>query len=226
MNNMKWTYFLTAGLLTVAAITTQAQDKKASASGISFGVRAGVSLQNINGRDANDNKLQNKLVPRFQGGVNIELPLADEFFIQPGIMFAAKGTEFKGSNTNLSLSYIEVPVNFLFKPVVGTGKLLLGAGPYIGFGIAGKSEPENSSSSSVTFKNSITVAEAISGAPYYRKIDAGTNLLFGYEMINNLSVQLNAQLGLAKINPDIEGLNNNKTMYRNTGFGLSIGYRF
>jgi len=226
MNNMKLTYFLTAGLLTVAAITTHAQDKKASASGISFGVRAGVSLQNINGRDANDNKLQNKLVPRFQGGVNVELPLADEFFIQPGVMFAGKGTEFKGSNNNLSLSYIEVPVNFLFKPVVGTGKLLLGVGPYIGFGIAGKSEPENGSSSSVTFKNSITVAEAISGAPFYKKMDAGANLLFGYEMINNLSVQLNAQLGLAKINPDIEGLSNNKTMYRNTGFGLSIGYRF
>lgn len=222
---MKWTYFLTAALLTVASITTQAQDKKTTESGISFGVRAGVSLQNINGRDVNDNKLQNKLVPRFQGGVNVEIPLAHEFFLQPGVMFAAKGTEFKSSNTNLSLSYIEVPVNFLFKPVVGTGKLLLGAGPYVGFGIAGKSKPENGSSSSVTFKNSITVAEALSG-PYYRKMDAGANLLFGYEMVNNLSVQLNAQLGLAKINPDIEGISNNKTMYRNTGFGLSIGYRF
>lgn len=223
---MKLTNFLAAGILTIAAVTTQAQDDKASASGISFGVRAGVSLQNINGRDVNDNKLQNKLVPRFQGGVNVELPLAHEFFLQPGVMFASKGTEFKGSNNNLSLSYIEVPVNFLFKPVVGTGKLLLGAGPYVGFGIAGKSEPENGNSSSVTFKNSITVAEAISGTPFYRKIDAGANLLFGYEMMNNLSVQLNAQLGLAKINPDVEGLSNNKTMYRNTGFGLSVGYRF
>ncbi len=223
---MKWTYFLAAGMLTISAIATQAQEKIETSSGISFGVRAGVSLQNINGRDMNDNKLQNKLVPRFQGGVNVELPLAHEFYLQPGVLFAAKGTEFKGSNANLSLSYIEVPVNFLFKPIVGTGKLLMGVGPYVGFGIAGKSKPDNGNSSSVTFKNSITAAEALTGMPYFRKLDAGANLLFGYEMINDLSIQLNAQLGLAKINPDIEGLSNNKTVYRNTGFGLSIGYRF
>ena len=222
---MKWTYFLIAGVLTIAALSTQGQDKKTSASGISFGVRAGVSLQNINGRDANDNKLENKLVPRFQGGVNVELPLADDFYLQPGVMFAAKGTEFKGSNTNLSISYLEIPVNFLFKPVVGKGKLLMGIGPYLGFGIAGTAKPANGSSSSVKFKNSITVAEALT-APYFRKTDAGANLLFGYELSNMLSVQLNAQLGLAKINPDIDGVSNNKTMYRNTGFGLSIGYRF
>ena len=38
---MKWTYFLIAGVLTIAALSTQGQDKKTSASGISFGVRAG-----------------------------------------------------------------------------------------------------------------------------------------------------------------------------------------
>lgn len=221
---MKWTYFLVAGILSATAV--QAQDQKTTSNrGISFGVRSGISLQTINGRDANDNKLENKLVPRFQAGVNVELPLAEGFYLQPGVMFTGKGAEFKGSNSNLNLSYIEVPLNFLFKPVVGTGKLLLGMGPYVGFGISGKSTPENGNSTSVTFKNTITAVEALTGH-YYRNLDAGANLLFGYEMVNNLSIQLNAQLGLAKINPDIEGVNNNKTAYRNTGFGLSVGYRF
>lgn len=225
MNNMKWTYFLVTSILAVAALSTNAQEKKVIASPITFGIRAGVSLQNINGRDAGDNKLENKLVPRFQGGVNVELPLADEFYLQPGLLFAAKGTEFKGSNANLNISYLEIPVNFLFKPVIGTGKLLLGFGPYVGFGIGGTIKPKNGNSSDIEFENNITIVQAIT-ANYFRKTDVGANLLFGYELSNLFSVQLNAQLGLAKINPDIDGLNNNNTMYKNTGFGLSVGYRF
>lgn len=104
---MKWTYFVAAGMLSIATLSTQAQEKKATSSPITFGIRAGVSLQNINGRDGNDNKLENKLVPRFQGGVNVELPLADEFYVQPGLLFSGKGTEFKGSNSNLNISYLE-----------------------------------------------------------------------------------------------------------------------
>jgi hypothetical protein len=222
---MKWTYFVAAGMLSIATLSTQAQEKKVTSSPITFGIRAGVSLQNINGRDGNDNKLENKLVPRFQGGVNVELPLADEFYVQPGLLFAGKGTEFKGSNSNLNISYLEIPVNFLYKPVIGNGKLLLGFGPYIGFGIGGTIKPENGNSSDVKFENTITLSQALSGT-YLRKTDVGANLLFGYELSNLFSVQLNAQLGLAKINPDIEGLNNNNTMYKNTGFGLSVGYRF
>lgn len=222
---MKWTYFVAAGMLSIAALSTQAQEKKATSSPITFGIRAGVSMQNINGRDANDNKLENKLVPRFQGGVNVELPLADEFYVQPGLLFAAKGTEFKNSNANLNISYLEIPVNFLYKPVVGNGKLLLGFGPYVGFGIGGKIKPTNGNSSEVKFENTISAVQALTGT-YYRKTDVGANLLFGYELSNMFSVQLNAQLGLAKINPDIDGLNNNNTMYKNTGFGLSVGYRF
>lgn len=222
---MKWTYFVAAGMLSIATLSTQAQEKKVTSSPITFGIRAGVSLQNINGRDANDNKLENKLVPRFQGGVNVELPLADEFYVQPGLLFAGKGTEFKGSNSNLNISYLEIPVNFLYKPVIGNGKLLLGFGPYVGFGIGGTLKPANGSSSDVKFENTISVAQALTGT-YYRKTDVGANLLFGYELSNMFSVQLNAQLGLAKINPDIDGLNNNNTMYKNTGFGLSVGYRF
>jgi Outer membrane protein beta-barrel domain len=221
---MKRTYFLVAGLLVMATISTTAQEKKTTPSPITFGIRAGVSLQNINGKDGNDNKLENKLVPRFQAGVNVELPLANEFYLQPGLMFVGKGTEFKSSSTNLNISYLEIPVNFLYKPVVGNGKLLLGFGPYVGFGIAGKLNPENGSSSDVNFENSISLVQAATGT-YLRKTDIGANLLFGYELSNAFSVQLNAQLGLVKINPDIEGLNNN-TQYKNTGFGLSVGYRF
>jgi Outer membrane protein beta-barrel domain len=203
---------------------SKAQSKKSN-DGISFGVRAGVNLQNINGRDALDNKLENKLVPRFQAGVNAELPLADDFYVQPGVLFATKGTKFKGSNTVLNLSYIEVPVNLLYKPQLGNGKLLLGFGPYMAFAVSGKLKPENGNDRSIKFKNEISFAEALSGN-YLRGFDAGANLLFGYELSSKLSIQLNTQLGFLNIYPDIDGVSNNNTISRNTGFGISLGYRF
>lgn len=191
-----------------------------------FGVRAGVNFQNINGRDFNDDKLENKLTTGFNVGVNAEIPVGIDFYVQPGVLFSTKGAKLENTDDKLNLSYIEVPVNLLYKPEVGTGRLLLGFGPYIGFGVGGKYKPENGNDLDVKFKNTITQAEAISGDVYFKSIDAGGNLLFGYEMANNLSVQLNAQLGMVKINPKIEGVSDNNTSWKNTGFGVSLGYRF
>jgi hypothetical protein len=61
---------------------------------------------------------------------------------------------------------------------------------------------------------------------YARRLDAGCNFLFGYEFIKKISVQLNAQLGIVNINPRIKDWNPDKSKSKNTGFGLSVGYRF
>ena len=79
---MKKIFLSTALILSGAFITASAQSTTTS-SGVSFGIRAGVNLQNINGKDGNGDKLENKLVPRFQGGVVVDIPLADQFYIQP-----------------------------------------------------------------------------------------------------------------------------------------------
>jgi Outer membrane protein beta-barrel domain len=221
---MKKIFFSTALILSGAFITASAQSTTTS-SGVNFGIRAGVNLQNINGKDGNGDKLENKLVPRFQGGLTVDIPLADQFYIQPGVLFSGKGAKEKDTDANVSLSYIDVPVTFLFKPMLGTGHLLLGAGPYVGFGIAGNVEDDNDNEQKVKFENEVTLVQAAT-EPYFRRLDAGANLLVGYEMSSKLSIQLNAQLGMAKINPEITDLNDNKWALRNTGFGLSLGYKF
>ncbi len=221
---MKKIFFSTALILSGAFFTATAQSTS-TGSGISFGIRAGVNLQNINGKDGSGDKLDYKLVPRFQGGVVVDIPLADQFYIQPGVLFSGKGAKSEESDANINISYIDIPVTFLFKPTLGTGRMLLGVGPYVGFGIAGNLEDNNDNEQKIKFKNEITAAESLTD-PYLRRLDAGANLLVGYEMSSKLSIQLNAQLGLAKINPEVEGVTDNKTAWRNTGFGLSLGYRF
>jgi hypothetical protein len=61
---------------------------------------------------------------------------------------------------------------------------------------------------------------------YIRPMDAGANMLVGYEFGNRVSFQLNTQLGLAKINPEYEAASNDEASAKNTGFGFSLGFRF
>jgi hypothetical protein len=108
----------------------------------SFGIRAGVNLQNINGKDAAGNDLKNDLLTGFNAGINAEVPIGDGFYVQPGVLYSTKGAE-DANNNKIKLSYIEVPVNFVYKPILGSGNMLLGFGPYVGFGINGKLKAAN-----------------------------------------------------------------------------------
>jgi Outer membrane protein beta-barrel domain len=200
---------------------------------LSFGFRGGVNFQNINGKGRSGGTLSNTIVPKFHIGVNIELPVAGNFYVQPGLLFITKGEKNEqtmlSQPTEINLSYLEVPVNLLYKPVLGRGKLLLGLGPYIAFGIGGNSKIPASGVNKtfafdVKFKNTVKTTDR-TDKTYIKPIDAGASLLFGYELSNKFSAQLNAQLGLTKINPAYEGRTNDKSSWKNTGFGISIGYR-
>jgi hypothetical protein len=190
-----------------------------------FGVRAGVNFQNLNGEDATGDKLDNKLKTGFHAGVNAEIPVGVDFYVQPGVLFSLKGAKADDSDDKINLSYVEVPVNFIYKPALGTGRLVMGFGPYAAFAVGGKIKPDNGDDIDIEFENEITTAQALSGVYYAKRFDAGANILFGYEWANNFSVQLNAGLGLVNINPDIEGVDTDAKT-KNTGFGLSVGYRF
>ena len=228
---MKTKALLLAMTTTVFALGSKAQETP----GTTFGVRAGVNFQNINGKDFFDKKLDNKIKTGFNVGINAEIPIASEFYLQPGVLFTTKGAKNKNDDDiKVNLSYIEVPINFLYKPELGMGKLLLGIGPYIAFGIGGKVSNAEGKEIDIEFKKEVSNIDYTAAVdppanyppPFFKRFDAGGNLLVGYELSNNFSVQLNAQLGLVNINSDIEGISDNNTKFKNTGFGLSVGYRF
>jgi hypothetical protein len=194
-----------------------------------FGVRGGVNFFNITGRDFDDDKLENKIKAGFNIGINAEIPVGIDFWLQPGVLFTTKGAdEVFGTDNKVSVSWIEVPVNFLYKPELGTGKLILGFGPYVAFGAGGqyKFASGNTPDKNVKFKNEVTAADVIANKNFFFKgVDAGANLLFGYQWANRFSAQLNASLGLINIYPPIEAIGKGDTKWNNTGFGISLGYR-
>ncbi len=198
-----------------------AQEMTVTANKTTFGLRAGVNFQNINGKDAQGDKLENDLLTGFHAGVNAEIPIGTGIYVQPGVLYTMKGTKNNDDDTKVKISYIDVPVNLLYKPILGTGNMVLGFGPYVGFGIGGKVE-EGDNETDIEFENEYTS----STAPQLKRMDAGANFLAGYEFANKLSFQLNAQLGLIDINPKIPNVSDDKTNWRNTGWGVSVGYRF
>ncbi|MFC0775205.1 porin family protein [Terrimonas alba] len=183
-----------------------------------FGIRAGVNFQNLNGKDAEGDKMDGKLTTGFNAGVNAEIPVGIDFYLQPGLLYTTKGAKYElvGGSDDLkkTISYIELPVNFLYKPELGEGRMLLGFGPYAAYAVGGKNKIGDS-------KSDIEFGDAPSEL---KRFDAGANLLAGYEFSNKLSFQLNAGLGLVNINNRPTG--DSKSTMKNTGFGVSLGYRF
>jgi hypothetical protein len=181
----------------------------------SFAVLGGVNLQNLNGKDESGNKLENDMLIGFHAGVNLQLPVAPEFYFQPGLLFSTKGAKI--STTSYKLSYIELPLNFVYKALVGNGYFMLGFGPYVAYGIGG---------TDIEFKKTVEAGDS-DAIKYFKPFDAGANLFFGYELPAGLFLQLNTQLGLLDINPEDNRIaGDNESTLKNTGYGISLGYRF
>lgn len=180
---------------------------------MSFGILGGVNFQNLNGKISSGDKLENDMLLGFHGGVNVQIPIAPEFYFQPGLMFAIKGAKntktILGSEITdeIKLNYIEVPLNLVYKGALGNGFVMLGFGPYVAYGISGKE---------VVAGNSFSYEKGVD----YNAFDAGANIFVGYEMSSGIFLQLDTQFGMLDIDP-----NENNTA-KNTGFGLSLGYRF
>lgn len=200
---------------------------------MSFGLKGGVNFQNLNGKDYSGNKLENDMLIGYHAGVDVQIPIAPQFYFQPGLLYSMKGakntysvlgTEY--TNTT-KLSYIEMPLNLVYKALLGKGYFMLGFGPYVGYGFSGKVITEGGSSTvdqKIKFQNVVETSDDPT-VPYYKAFDVGGNIFAGYELANGLFFQFNTQLGMIKINPEYKILPDDKSSVKNTGFGLSLGYR-
>jgi hypothetical protein len=194
-----------------------------SYSQVTMGIRAGANFQNINGKDQSGDKLKNDLAFGFHAGADVEIAVADPFFFQLGVLYSTKGAKniFGTSGDKVKLSYVEVPLHFVFKPELGAGRLILGLGPYVAYGIGGSAVLDGENVD-VEYTTNREV-----GNPNFtlKPLDAGADVFFGYEFPMPLYVQVNAQLGLLDLMPKVDGATSD-AIIKNTGFGVSVGYRF
>lgn len=195
----------------------------------SFAVLGGVNMQNLNGKDSDGDKSDNEMIVGFHAGVNALIPVAPDFYFSPGLLFSVKGAsnEALGITGTYRINYLELPLNLVYRAKVGGGYVLLGFGPYVGYAISGNAKYEGGSVTvdrDIVFQNSIESGDG--DEAYLKPFDAGANIYFGYELEAGLFFQLNSQLGLLNIHPEDNRGDNNQSVVKNTGFGLSVGFRF
>jgi hypothetical protein len=196
----------------------------------SFGILGGVNLQTFNGKDFIGDKLENDMIVGYHVGFNVLIPVAPEFYFQPGLLFAAKGAKNTNAllTTTYSISSIELPLNLVYRGSLGNGYVLVGFGPYISYGLIGKVNYEGGNLSyepEFEFKNEVELTDPLTTS-YFKPLDAGGNIFVGYEMVGGIFIQLNTQIGMLNIKPEDKRFPSDKSVIKNTGFGLSLGYRF
>ena len=199
--------------LALSASFATAQER----SNVSFGILGGVNFQNLNGELSSGDKLENDMLLGYHFGVNVQIPIAPEFYFQPGLTYAIKGAKDTYSvlgsefTNEIKINYIEMPLNLVYKAALGSGFFMLGFGPYLAYGISGKQVFEGES---MKFERGTD----------YKEIDAGANIFAGFETASGLFLQLDTQFGMLNILP--EDSSDDQATAKNTGFGLSLGYRF
>lgn len=154
-----------------------------------------------------------KILTGVRAGFTADLPLGDDFFIGTGLLYSGKGGKIKNSDAKITLSYLELPIHFMFKPEVGTGKLVLSAGPYLAYGLGGKIKGGGTDVD--VFSNDASVLKQ-------KRFDAGAGINVGYEMPMGLYFGLNTDLGLINTADNTD----NGRKFKNTSFGVSVGYKF
>lgn len=207
------------------------------------GVKAGFNLYNVITKDVNGNEVYNdpKLNPGFHVGISYDIPVADNFYLQPAALFSTKGyrikrvEEYSSIESYISPYYVEIPVNLVFAPRLGEGRLLLSAGPYIAYGIAGKGRYYSKYlvGDETVSDNDLANLQFIKDFDeqdedkwtYGKPLDYGIQLSEGYEFNNRMSIQITGQLGLANLKPHAGGERPTNKL-KNFGLSISVGYRF
>jgi hypothetical protein len=178
-----------------------------------------------------------------RAGLVADFGLSDNFSIQPGLFFVMKGvrneievssetggvtTRFESQN-KLNLNYIEVPLNIQYKTREdGTG-FFVGAGPYFGYAISGKTNSQSTfeqTGGGSSFKLETDEDRELSFGDNadddYKNLDVGVGLNIGYMLPMGAFVRGYGQYSFSNIIPVPES----KYETKNYGFGITVGYMF
>ncbi|WP_339750725.1 porin family protein [Algoriphagus aquimarinus] len=211
---------------------------------VQWGVRAGMNMTNSKFTQANGTVADTDPVMRMQVGLILDVPLWNDIYLQPSLSYQGKGFKGNGvwpavtsedSELAVNLSYLVIPIHLVFKPKLGkSGRLLVGAGPYIGYGMGGTWESASEllyddimipqQEGDVNFTTDGSVGD-MGTYNYGKPWDYGVGFLLGYEFMERYSVQVNGDFGLANLQYKYGDFDSGQQL-RNSGVGVSLGYKF
>lgn len=229
-------YILFLGLGLATCLQSNAQK-------IMGGPEIGVNFSTMS-QWVNDNKIRTEMLLGLKVGAVLDIGATSNFSIQPGLFYSMKGFSNDYTNTiiinNLAYSdhyeqtvrvnYLEIPINFIYKFGNYSDRFFVGGGPYIGVATGGTVETQrtrtlqsNGDATKITetTTHSIDIGNSRVNDDI-KPIDAGLNIMGGYEFRSGIFMRANVGLGLANVQPGGDDDNS----LRNFCAGLSVGYLF
>lgn len=180
----------------------------------SFSIKGGLNMSNYYGDKLTDKNMK----PGFHLGVGADFEFAPNMAIQSGLFFTTKGakytTELLETELNSNANYLQLPVHFAYKIDVMPGtRVVLHAGPYVAYGIGGKTKAGVFEGD--TFKDDAFL-DVLNGL---KPFDAGLGLGVGAEF-GPILVDIGWDMGLTNISRIDSYDVKTQNVY------LSLGYKF
>lgn len=204
-----------------------------------YGIKAGVtfpSISGINNRLSTNYSTDDQSITSFYAGFVANIPLdkasSGNVYLQPGLSYVGKGGEsvitsstFNGDIAiKRTISYLVLPVNLLFGIKAGTGRVIVGAGPYLGVAFSGKTKTSTSGALALlpSSPSNSTSSLKIGSQGDIRTWDFGIGLQLGYQLANGLSINIGSDIGLT----NIDGYADSGVNTRNQLISAGLGFTF
>ena len=202
---------------------------------VSLGLRGGYVNAGL-ASSGNKTALETDKIDSWQAGFYTNIPLFTRGYLQSGVSYIVKGARldynvpppanlFMSGVTRLKLQYLELPVNLVYKQPVGFGKLIVGAGPYVGYCLRGDYNVSAYSDGKLVQTGSQRVNFGSSPNIFgtgmeMQRWDAGLNFIAGVEL--NCFLTLTAHYGYGLTDVDKSSGKELKNRY----WGVSLGILF
>ena len=215
-----------------------------SYSQLSWNVKAGMTMNNVT--KIEDSKM--KLGYTF--GVGVDYAINDMWAVQSGLNITAKGTKIEEDDSDeygkdvetrkINPVYLEIPILAAVKfQVADNMKFSVNAGPYLAFGLGGKSKTSYDLSGDYAEEakdypeeypeRSFKLFQKEDGAKeaFMQRCDLGLQYGIGLEISEHYLVNLTGQYGFIKpLKGDYTDKNNKKVSPKNMNFAITVGYKF
>jgi hypothetical protein len=187
---------------------------------------ATAKLSYVDGNETIDQ--DNKSKVGFVGGLVAEIPITSSINFRPELNYSMKGYKWDESGTfgeykeDVTMNYIELPLNFTYNVPAGNHTVFFGLGPVIGLGLSGKVEANYAG----TEENADIKFDGEENPPagdndwHLNALDFGADILAGFKLSNGAFISAGYTLGFSNIHPE------GNTEWKNRAFGIKIGYFF
>jgi hypothetical protein len=218
-------------LLFLLTFTTRAQ--------ISIGIKAGPDFARlvnaVQGNDGSGNiaTLKSGTVTQFYGGVFVDIPLDTVnkiFYFRPGVEYIGTGGAMNSSgnyyngngfqpSTKYTLHYVDVPLEFVYRPQFDWAKPWIGIGVYTGVLVNGTVKNPDGSTKSMMIGNKSN--------DNFQPFDFGYTFTIGLDTKAGFLFGIDYQHSFLRIVPDASIQSSQvRLQTRNSVWGFHIGWLF